>query len=295
MINKKLIALGLTGLLLTACNDPKETEKEEIVETDTVKTAVLNVGGELFSVPSPIQTAILIKDAGVDYDKSILNDSKKVNLFSTDYLRALNLGIYGADLGYVSLYNKSADAISYLAAVKQLADKIGVSAAFDAKTIKRIEDNISNKDSMLVLVGIAYRSSDAYLKNNQRTEVSSLILAGGWIESMQFSLDAYSKKPSQQIKYRIAEQKQALGSILKLLSSHNLPDASELVKQLGDLSKIYEGISFKYNYVEPVTDSLKHITYINSTTDVIVSEDQLKQIADKVKEIRSKIINATNS
>lgn len=47
--------------------------------------------------------------------------------------------------------------------------------------------------------------------------------------------------------------------------------------------------------MEPVTDSLKHITYINSTTDVIVSDDQLKQIADKVKEIRSKIINATNS
>lgn len=75
-------------------------------------------------------------------------------------------------------------------------------------------------------------------KTTKCTEVSSLILAGGWIESMQFSLDAYSKKPSQQIKYRIAEQKQALGSILKLLSSHNLPDASELVKQLGDLSKI---------------------------------------------------------
>ncbi len=295
MINKKFLTLGVIGLLLAACNDSKEKEKEDIVETDTVKTAVLNVGGELFSVPSPIQTAMLIKDAGIEYDKSILNDPKKVNLFSTDYLRALNLGVYGADLGYVSLYNKSADAISYLAAVKQLADKIGVSAAFDASTIKRIETNVSNKDSMLVLVGIAYRASDAYLKNNQRTEVSSLILAGGWLESMQFSLNAYAKKPSQQIKYRIAEQKQALSSILKLLSSHNMPDANELVKQLSDLNTIYEGISFKYNFVEPVTDSLKHITYINSTSEVIVSEDQLKQIADKIQEIRSKIINTSNS
>jgi hypothetical protein len=293
MINKKLMTLGLASLLLSACTDPKE--KEDIVETDSVKAAVLNVGGELFSVPSPIQTAMLIKDAGVDYDKSILNDTKKVNLFSTDYLRALNLGIYGADLGYVSLYNKSSDAIGYLASVKQLADKIGVSAAFDASTIKRIENNISNKDSMLVLVGIAYRSSDAYLKNNQRTEVSSLILAGGWIESMQFSLNAYTKKPSTQIKYRIAEQKQALGSILKLLKSHNMPDATILVTQLEELSKIYEGVSFKYNYVEPVTDSIKQITYINSTTEVVISEDQLKQIAEKLEGIRSQIINATKA
>ncbi len=295
MINKKIMALGLASLLLSACTDPKEKEKEDIVETDSVKAAVLNVGGELFSVPSPIQTAMLIKDAGVEYDKSILNDTKKVNLFSTDYLRALNLGIYGADLGYVSLYNKSSDAISYLASVKQLADKIGVSAAFDASTIKRIENNITNKDSMLVLVGIAYRASDAYLKNNQRTQVSSLILAGGWIESMQFSLNAYSKKPSTQIKYRIAEQKLALGSILKLLKSHNMPDASVLVGQLEELSKIYEGISFKYNYVEPVTDSIKQITYINSTTEVVISEDQLKQIAEKLEGIRSLIINATKA
>lgn len=293
MINKKIMTLGLASLLLSACTDPKE--KEDIVETDPVKAAVLNVGGELFSVPSPIQTAMLIKDAGVDYDKSILNDTKKVNLFSTDYLRALNLGIYGADLGYVSLYNKSSDAIGYLASVKQLADKIGVSAAFDASTIKRIENNISNKDSMLVLVGIAYRASDAYLKNNQRTQVSSLILAGGWIESMQFSLNAYSKKPSTQIKYRIAEQKQALGSILKLLKSHNMPDAGGLVTQLEELSKIYEGVSFKYNYVEPVTDSIKQITYINSTTEVVISEDQLKQIAEKLEAIRSQIINSTKA
>jgi hypothetical protein len=298
MINKSLLILGVSGLLLTSCtscSDPKEKEKEDIVETDTIKKAVLNVGGELFSVPSPIQTAMLIKDAGVDYDKSILNDNKKVNTFSTDYLRALNLGIYGADLGYVSLYNKSSDAIGYLASVKQLADKIGVSAAFDATTIKRIENNITNKDSMLVLVGIAYRASDAYLKNNQRTEVSSLILAGGWIESMQFSLNAYSKKPSPQIKYRIAEQKQALASILKLLKSHNMPDAAVLVTQLEDLSKVYEGISFKYNYVEPVTDSIKRITYINSTTEVVVSEDQLKEIATKLEGIRSLIINATKA
>jgi hypothetical protein len=295
MINKSLLVLSVAGLLFTSCGDPKEKEKEDIVETDTVKKAVLNVGGELFSVPSPIQTAILIKDAGVDYDKSILNDNKKVNTFATDYLRALNLGIYGADLGYVSLYNKSSDAIGYLASVKQLADKIGVSAAFDATTIKRIENNISNKDSMLVLVGIAYRASDAYLKNNQRNEVSSLILTGGWIESMQFSLNAYGKKPSSQIKYRIAEQKQALSSILKLLKSHNMPDASGLVTQLEDLSKVYEGISFKYNFVPPVTDSIKQITYINSTTEVIVSEEQIKEIATKIEGIRSLIINTTKA
>jgi hypothetical protein len=295
MFNSKLLAFGLAALMLASCGDkPKEEENnnnENIIDTDTSKTAVLNVGGELFSVPSPIQTAMLIQKSGIAYDKSILNASNKVNTFSKDYERALNLGIYGADLGYVSMYNQTADAFGYLAAVKQLADKLGVSAAFDQQTMKRIETNISNKDSMLVLVGIAYRASDAYLKNNKRNEVSSLILAGGWIESMHFSTMAYSKKASSEIKYRIAEQKQALGSIIKLLASHNLPEAMELGKQLNDLSKLYENIAFKYTFVEPVTDSVKKMTYINSTNEVMVSEEQIKLISDKVAEIRNKITN----
>ncbi|MGZ3901497.1 MAG: hypothetical protein ACXVDC_14315, partial [Bacteroidia bacterium] len=161
MLNKHFftsLTLGvITAGLLVSCGDPKKDEtKDEIVETpDTVKTSVLNVGGELFSVPSPIQTALLIQKSGISYDKAVLNPSNKVNTFSTDYARSLNLGIYGADLGYVSLYNQTQDALGYLASVKQLADKLGISAAFDASTMERIQKNVTNKDSMMVLVGIA--------------------------------------------------------------------------------------------------------------------------------------------
>ena len=295
MFNPKFLAIGFTAPVLASCggDKPKEDENsnDSIVDTDTAKTAVLNVGGELFSVPSPIQTAMLIQKSGVAYDKGILNLSKSANSYAKDFERALNLGIYGADLGYVSMYNQTQDAIGYLAAVKQLADKLGVSAAFDQKTMKRIETNISNKDSMLVLVGIAYRASDAYLKTNKRNEVSSLILAGGWIESMHFSVSAYNKKADDGIKYRIAEQKQALSSIVKLIQSHNMPDAVELSRQLTELEKIYEGITFKYTFVEPVTDSIKKMTYINSSNEVTVSKEQIDAITAKIAEIRNKIIN----
>ncbi len=220
-----------------------------------------------------------------------MNVSNKANAYTNDFLRALNLGIYGADLGYVSMYNQTQDAIGYLGAVKQLADKLGVSAAFDTGTMTRIQNNIANKDSMLVLVGIAYRASDKYLKTNKRTEVSSLVLAGGWIESMHFSVMAYNKKATDEVKFRIAEQKQALGSIIKLLASNTAPEATELGKQLSELSKIYDNIQFKYTFVEPTIDSIKKMTYINSTNEVIVSKEQIDQISAKIAEIRTKITN----
>lgn len=294
-LNTKVIALGLTSLLIYSCGDPKPAEGEtgdNIADTDTVKNVALNVGGELFSIPSPMQTALLIQKSGVSYDKAILNPGNKNGQYSSDYSKSLNLGIYGADLGYVSMYNQTQDAIGYLGAVKTLADKLGVSSAFDQATMQRIQTNISNKDSMLVLVGIAYRASDAYLKTNKRTEISSLILTGGWIESMHFSITAYNKKPTDEIKYRIAEQKQALGSIVKLVKSHNLPDAAELTTQLEELAKIYEGVTTKYNFVEPTTDETKKITYINSTTEITISKEQIGEIAAKITAIRDKIINS---
>ena len=293
-LNAKVIALGLASLLIYSCGDPKPGDGEtgeELPDTDTVKAVALNVGGELFSIPSPIQTALLIQKSGVTYDKAILNAGNKNGQYASDYARSLNLGIYGADLGYVSMYNQTQDALGYLGALKNLADKLGVSSAFDQSTMKRINDNISNKDSMLVLVGIAYRASDTYLKTNKRSEISNLILTGGWIESMNFSISAYKSKPTSEVKYRIAEQKQALGSIIKLISSHNMADADGLVTDLKDLAKVYEGITTKYNFVEPTTDEAKKTTYINSTTEITISEEQIGQIATKIKAIRDKIIN----
>jgi len=296
MFNRHFLAFSIVASFLSSCNNTKTDEKEDLVETqDTVKTGVLNVGGELFSVPSPVQTAILIQKSGIPYDKSVLSMANKVNTFSTDFARSLNLGIYGADLGYVSLFNQTQDALGYLGSIKQLSDKLGISAAFDAPTLDRIKNNITNKDSMMVLVGIAYRGSDAYLKNNKRSDVSSLILTGGWIESMYFSVAAYKTKPSDAVKFRIAEQKQALNGIIKILSSSSESEVSKLAAMLTDLSKVYDAIEFKYTFVPPVTDSIKKVTYINSISEVNITDAQMTEIGDKIKEIRNKIVNTTQS
>jgi len=292
-LNTKIFTITLASILIYSCGDSKhETTTEDLPDTDTVKAVALNVGGELFSIPSPMQTALLIQKSGVVYDKAILNAGNKSGQYTSDFAKALNLGIYGADLGYVSMYNQTQDALIYLAAVKTLADKLGVSAAFDQQTMKRIKDNISFKDSMLVLVGLAYRASDAYLKTNKRTEISSLILTGGWLESMHFSIMAYNKKPTDEIKYRIAEQKQALTSLIKLISSHNMPDAADLLKELQSLNKIYETVISKYTFIEPTTDEVKKITYINSTTEITINKEQLDKIGEIVASIREKIINS---
>lgn len=280
-------------------NDPNSPENPDEIAEDTAKVttnAVLNVNGQLFSIPSPVQTAMLIQKAGAEYDKNILNPAGNLAKYNTDFYKALNLGIYGADLGYVTMYNKNSDVLGYLGAVKKLSDEIGVSGAFDQQTMKRIESNITVKDSMLVLVGIAYRASDQYLKGEKKDDVSGLILTGGWLESLNFAIQVYKAKPNDEVKTRIAQQRQSLGSLIKLLSQYETqPEYGDLVASLKDLQKIYDGIEFKYVYEKPETDVANKTTTLNSRTEVNVSADQLNQITSKVQEIREKIINPTKA
>lgn len=282
-----------TTLILTACSGNKEEKQqdEQIVETqDTIKSGVLNIGGQLFSIPSPIQTAMLIQKLGLPFNKGILFASNKSNTFNTDASRALILGVYGADLGYVSMYNQTQEALTYFAAIKQLGDKLGISSAFDEKMFKRFENNLSNKDSLVVLVGEAYRASDNYLKNNKRLDISSLILLGGWLEGMNISIEAYKSKNNDEIKRRIAEQKLAVNNLVQLITL-NAPDQTDLLASLKELATLYEKVEFKYQFAEPTTDTTRKITYINSTNEMVMDDATFKSIIEKIQSIRNKITN----
>jgi hypothetical protein len=289
-------AIVAGSVVLTACNnsaDKENTETPTVEVQDTVKSGVLNIGGQLFSIPSPIQTAMLIQKIGLPFNKAILFGTSKTNTFNTDASRAIMLGVYGADLGYVSMYNQTQEALTYLASIKQLADKLGVSSAFDEKTFKRFENNLSNKDSLVALVGVAYRASDSYLKNNKRLDVSSLILFGGWLESMNIAIESYKSKNNDEIKRRIAEQKLTVNNLLQLLTL-NTPDQTDLIASLKDLNMTYEKVEFKYQYVAPTTDTTRKITYINSTNELIMDDATFKNIIEKIQSLRNKI-TSTNS
>jgi hypothetical protein len=287
---------SLSLLITTSCGGgEKKAESTEDIKEDTskaVSAGVINIGGEMFSIPSPLQTAMLIQSAGAPYDKTILNSKENLSQYATDYSKALNLGVYGADLGYVSMYSKTQDAIVYLSSVKKLSDELGLSSAFGVETMKRFQDNMSNKDSMMVLVGLAYREGDAFLKENKRNDISGLILVGGWIESLNFAISVNKTKGNEEIKRRIADQKRALNSIIKLLSQYETKgDYTSLIDELKDLSKVYDGIEYKFVSEKSETDAATKTTTINSHTDVIFTKEQLDLITAKVESIRKKIVN----
>lgn len=282
-----VIAVGCGG------DEPTNDQIEDPIEDDNSNTSqLMEIDGKVFSIPSPIQTAMLIKSAGANYNKDILNEPSKVTNYSTNFKKAINLGIYGADLGYVTMYDQTQDAISYLTAVKSIGDDLGVSSAFDLELVERFEKNIGNQDSLLVLVSDAYKSSDRYLKNNKQNDIGGLILAGGWLESLYFATNTAEMTGNEDIIKRIGEQKTTVYNLIKLLTPYySKPEFTTLVDDLMELNEIYEKVESTYTYVKPTVDVESKTTTINSTTVINITDDQLKAITEKVMKMRIDIIS----
>ena len=123
---KKLSLLLLLAGALISCN--RTGQKEEVsVDDFEVETNIfddINTAKKIFySLPSPLETATLIKSAGAEYNEELLNKTANADNYTTIKKRALNLGIYTTDLSYASLFEQSQTSLNYMNASKKMAWK----------------------------------------------------------------------------------------------------------------------------------------------------------------------------
>lgn len=288
-----LFGIILTSLVV-ACDSGEDDENnidKEVFDPNSSLNTIFD--GKIFSIPSPVQTAYLIKQLDLTFDKSLLNSDAAVNDYVTEHKQALNLGIYGTDLGYSSLYNQKNISLKYLTAVEKLTAQLGLEAAFDSSFITRFESNSNDEDSMIILMSDAFKKADNFLKNANRKSTSALILTGGWIESIYIACELNAKKESADIKRRIAEQKQSLSSIIDLLREYNKANSNdELIAGLEGLKESFDKITFNYEYSAPETDAENKLTTFHHSLDVEFTEEVMSEIIEKLRVIRSSIIKA---
>ncbi|MGB1103384.1 MAG: hypothetical protein ACPG21_07130 [Crocinitomicaceae bacterium] len=298
---KLLLSFALTGLLYSCGGEGVDIDSEEpdsnelVVITDAVLDSTqslnTNINGRIFSIPSPIQMVSLIKSQNDTYNGELLTNADEVDNYTTTFKRAIIMGVYGADLGYATVFEKNIQAVTYLKSVDKLSEELEISGAFDADIVQRFIDNGNNQDSMLVILSEGYRKGDQFLKDNEQHDVASLILTGGWIEALYFATSTYEQSPDQEIADRIGEQKTALKTIIELLEDFNGEGTyTDLIADLTDLKTEFDQIKFNYQYIEPVTIAEKSLTQIKSKSSVQIDEAVLTNIVTKVKSIRNALI-----
>jgi len=285
-------SLLLASSIVSCGSDENETknivDKEILDESSSFNTVF---DGKIFSIPSPVQTAYLIKQLDLRFDETLLNQNSNVGKYIKEYNQALNLGIYGTDVGYASMYEQKDVTMKYLTSVEKLTSDLGLDIAFDNAFLKRFEKNNGNKDSMLVIMSDAYRKSDNFLKQSNRKSTSALILTGGWIESIYIATKLNAEKQNPEVEKRIGEQKQSLNSIIDILSEYNDDKQNDLlIAEMKDLKVSFDKIEMNYHYSAPETDKDKKLTTFTHTLEIILDKKILEEIESKIEAIRSNII-----
>jgi hypothetical protein len=246
-----------------------------------------------YAVPSPMEMASMLKKAGAVYNVKMLNDVKNVHNYTTAKSKALNLGIYGADLSYASVFNQNQESIIYLSCAKKLADNLGVTKAFNDETIERMEANVDNRDSLLTIVSETYYLLDAYLKENGRDHVSALVITAGWVEGLYLStaIASEEKNPSDELMIRIADQKLSLQNLIELVNAYNTNNQiDEIVADLTAIDQAFSGVTHtKAPAGAPVTEG--GVTVIGGKTETVISKDDLIEITRVISEIRTRYIS----
>lgn len=237
---KKTLAIIIsTAILTSGCWSDSTPKKVNVLKPKPRTENVKNVTLDYYSLPSPMEIASAIKKTGVGYEPKILHKSELGSRYSTNRAMALNLGIYGTDLSYSIYFDQQQEAMKYLGCVKNLASNLDISNVLSEAKIKTIEENIQDKEMLKKIISQTFFHSDAFLKENSRSETAAMIMFGMWIESMYISTQLtegnINKNPA--LSQCIIEQQyvfETLIGLLKTLEKNNdINTISDEINQLG--------------------------------------------------------------
>lgn len=298
----RIVIIGLILALFTACGSEKKSDEQAFLEgVDSAKTEGPSIsegviGDILQRIPSPLEISVLLKESGKKYNGSYLNSPESVSNYNSNYKKALNLGVYGTDLGYTNIYEQNQDGVKYMTSIKTLADGLSIGQFFDIETIGRLATNSKNLDSLLLITTQNFNSINHYLQSRNQSNLSVLFLTGGWVEALNILCEVAAANPTnKEMQETIGEQKIILENILLLLSFYKESDQNmaSLLADMEELKKLYDKVNITYTYSESTFEIVDGVMVIkdNSSSTIQITSEDIANIKALTTSIRNKIIS----
>jgi hypothetical protein len=292
------VALVLFGISSCTCNRTK-WNVDEFDIPDSIRNATqLKISDDAMqeivgNISSSLETASLIKALGVPFSQKYLASTKNTSRFNTSYSKAFNLGILGADLGYLNMYGRTALVVDYITAIKSLADGINVGQFFDFTTLKRLATNNQNIDSLIYITQQSFNKMDKYLQKNNRGNLSALMVAGVWVEGLYLSTQFYKDKPNVRLAESIGEQKIIFDQLLIILKNYqNEKYIADLISELNPIKELYNNIKITIERGEPQAVEVDGVLKIvqTETSTVHYTDEQMDQFVSTAETVRNKLV-----
>jgi hypothetical protein len=295
-MKKRIFIFIISAVIFNSCRNSSVRSGEFLI-SENEKHEQEAISDISRNITSPVEIANLLQRMEVPFSNEYLASSINANRQNTNFDKALKLGILGADLGYLNMYEMTGSSLDVLYSIRKLAEDIKVGQFFNFELIKRLSQEKSDLDSLLFvsIVSIdSYTQIDSYLRNNDRGQLSSLIVIGVWIEAQYLATQVLKQYPDKILRDRIGEQKIILENLQLLVAPYCKRD-SQFEKLCNDLKKIkdiYSEIIITYTSGEPLNiENEAGLTVIQTeTSNVEMSDEQLESITEAIKTIRKRLI-----
>jgi hypothetical protein len=296
---KKLFTMAICSiLLLSACNRQQNTqpdnaifdvnidaEKEKGQIEEAAKADVI-----FYNLFSPIDLDKILDNKNAFFNSNNLNSLDNLTKYTDSYKMALNVGIYGADLSYLWVFEQSQQALSYLSAIQHLTNKLGIPRDFVDFTMMSAEHNANELDTLKSIAREAYEATDTYLKGSERENTAILILLGGWIETLHISLNMYTE-PDKALASKILTQKYSLNSLITMVQNHQDElKMSEYLLLLKKLNATFSAFESKLKPTDIIIDTLHKQISIKKEAELTIQPQEFALLKEQVENIRNHII-----
>jgi len=269
-IAKLSIIVTAFSFIALGCSNSGQTDQNNVDTTLSITQKAENL---IYPLPTPLEITEMLNKAGASYIIGTTNRPENVDKYFTESAKALNLGVYGADLSYSATYGMSQETMNFFLCTKKLRDGLDIQTAGNEKTADRIEANIENRDSIYNILTSSFKSTFGFLNENNKGAVAVMVLAGGWIEGLYLSTELASMiDKNTDIWQGIADQKETLGKLIPLMETYKEN------QNVADVLKSLSSIQAAYNELKPVDGKVKMTT------------DGFNKIKKEVSSIRKKVV-----
>ena len=284
-----LMATVILGF--ASCSKSGEDKDQNAKEFDeasaSTKEQIDEVAG---NIPPPSEIPYLLQATGAEFNQGLVNSREKVDQYTSHNDKAaLNLGVYAADIGYLTSYDKTQEAIDYLTACKTLSDDLGLIGTFDAELLEKFEKNISNKDSLTRLLDRTMKDSQNYMKDASRNKLSALVVAGSFIEGLYIATGLIKSYPKNilpednrnliltPLMRVVLDQKGSVSEMVKML------ETSEQTEMVTAIKEDFKALEETYQNLN-IEEQIK-----NNRADLVLSDKNLEGITNIVEKIRKRV------
>jgi len=259
-----VIAIGILASGFYSCSNKSQKKSNESPELSG-ELIEEEVEEYVYPLPSTFEVTNMLNDIEASYIFDIANDPENAGSYFTEKSRAINLGIYIADLAYATTYNQSSDIQDYYRAIERLTRELDLSAAFSDDLPEQISENINDKEELTEIVTNVFQNAYSYMNEQGRTELSYLVLAGTVYEGLYLTTHiSETTFQNPRLIETILFQKQHISELGEMMEKYKdselLSETWQNISAINDIYALEEGTtSMTREQIEKLTETITQI------------------------------------